>query len=197
MIKGSKVREAHHPIDSLFLDRWSPRAMSSEPLTSDELMVLFEAARWAPSSYNAQPWRMLYALRDGTEWPSFFELLAQSNKTWAHKAGALVLFVSKKINDRTGQPSLTHSFDTGAAWAFFALQGYLKGYVVHGMQGFDYAGAQAKLHIPDQFRVEAIVAVGKPAAKETLPPPLQERESPNDRRPLADTVCRGAWSLKG
>ena len=197
MIKGSEVRRAHHPADALFVDRWSPRAMSGEPITTSELMRLFEAARWAPSSYNAQPWRMLYTLREHADWPAFLELLSESNKTWARNAGALVLFVSKKINDRTGQPSMTHSFDTGAAWAFFALQGYLSGYAVHGMQGFDYVRAQRELQVPDEFRVEAIVAVGKPGSKEALPAPLQERETPNDRRPISETVCEGKWALKG
>jgi nitroreductase len=197
MIKGSEIRRAHHPVNALFVDRWSPRAMSGEAITATELMHLFEAARWAPSSYNAQPWRMLYAPRNSAEWPMFLNLLSESNKAWARNAGALVLFVSKKINDRTGQPSVTHSFDTGAAWAFFALQGHLSGYAVHGMQGFDYARAQRELEVPDEFRVEAMVAVGKPGPKETLAPPLQERETPNDRRPLSETVCEGRWALKG
>ncbi len=197
MLKGGEIRRAHHPVDSLFIDRWSPRAMSGEPITTNELMRLFEAARWAPSSYNAQPWRMLYVLRSSTDWPRFFDLLTEQNKTWARSASALVLFVSKKINDRTGQPSVTHSFDAGAAWAFFALQGYLSGYAVHGMQGFDYARAQRELDIPEGFRVEAMAAVGKPGSKDALPLPLQERETPNDRRPLSETVCEGKWALKG
>jgi len=192
VIKGSSVRRAHHRVDALFVDRWSPRAMSGEAIATDELLRLFEAARWAPSSYNAQPWRMLYALREHAEWPTFLDLLSESNKAWARRAGALVLFVSKKINDRTGQPSMTHSFDAGAAWAFFGLQGHLNGYAVHGMQGFDYVRAQRELQIPDEFRVEAMVAVGKPGSTETLPPPLQERESPNDRRPISPRPCAKA-----
>ena len=120
----------------------------------------------------------------------------EPNGAWARNAGALVLFVSKKTNDRTGQPSVTHSFDTEAAWAFFALQGYLSGFAVHAMQGFDYARAQRELHVPGEFRVEAMVAVGKPGAKEALPSALQEREAPNDRRPLSETVCEGRWALK-
>lgn len=156
-------------------------------------MVLFEAARWAPSSYNAQPWRMLYALRSSASWSKFFGLLLTGNKAWAHNAAALVLFVSKKINDRTGQPSVTHSFDAGAAWGYFALQGSMLGYAVHGMQGFDYAAAQRDLGIPEAFRVEAMVAVGRPAARESLPEALQVRESPSDRRKLSETVCEGSW----
>ncbi|MDB6012495.1 MAG: nitroreductase [Gammaproteobacteria bacterium] len=197
MKKGSEIRRAHYPVDAIFLDRWSPRAMSGEEISEHELLTLFEAARWAPSSFNAQPWRMLYVRRTSGDWPVFLDLLADPNKVWACHAAALVLFVSKKLNDKTGQSSITHSFDAGAAWGFFALQAFLKGYVVHGMQGFDYARAHLELEIPQDFQVEAMVAVGVPGAKETLPPPLQERETPNDRRPLTETVCEGRWALRG
>jgi len=197
MVKGGETRRAQYAVDNLFVDRWSPRAMSGEAIATHELMSLFEAARWAPSSGNAQPWRMLYALRDGPDWPTFLSLLSEQNRTWAGNAGALVLFASKKTNDRTHQPSVTHSFDTGAAWAFFALQGYLNGYAVHGMQGFDYHRAQRELNIPDAFRVEAMAAVGRPGSTASLSLPLQQRETPNDRRPLAESVCEGKWALKG
>ena len=195
MIKGSDTRKAEHPIDRLFLDRWSPRAMSGEDVPDAELRVLFEAARWAPSSYNEQPWRMLYARRGTAHWPRFFDLLVDNNKRWAARAAALVLLVSKTTLDRTGGPSITHSFDTGAAWATLALQGFLKGYVVHGMQGFDYARAKTGLKIPDGFRVEAMAAIGRPGDPAGLPEDLRQRESPSGRRALDATVCEGpfAW----
>ncbi len=194
-VRGRDHRRAEYAVDPQFLDRWSPRAMSGEQISRDQLMSLFEAARWAPSSYNAQPWRMLYALRTSEHWPVFFGLLVEGNKAWAKNAAALVLFVSKGINDRTGQPSISHSFDTGAAWGYFALQGSLLGLAVHGMQGFDYARAQSELRIPAEFRVEAMIAVGRPASRDTLPAPLQEREFPSDRRSLSETACEGTWGL--
>jgi nitroreductase len=197
MKKGREFRSADHPIAPEFLDRWSPRAMSGEDIPRDVLMTMFEAARWAPSSSNIQPWRMLYALRSSHEWPMFLGLLTEGNRVWAHNAAALVLFVSRKINDRTGRPSVTHSFDTGAAWAYFSLQGSMLGVVVHGMQGFDYARAQTELGIPEEFRIEAMIAVGRPGQRDSLPPALQEREQPNDRRKLSDTVCEGKWALRG
>jgi nitroreductase len=196
MIKGSEIRRADYPVDALFVDRWSPRAMSGEGITEHELMRLFEAARWAPSSRNAQPWRMLYAFRESAEWPLFLDLLFDKNKTWASSAAALVLFVSSKIHDGTGEPSITHSFDAGAAWGFFSLQGFLQGYAVHGIEGFDYERAQTALGIPKEFRVEAMAAVGKPAPKDILPPALQAREAPNGRRPLIETVYQGKWVSK-
>ena len=193
-VKGSDVRTADHPIDTLFLDRWSPRAMSGEPITREELLTLLEAARWAPSSFNAQPWRMLFAHRDTEHWPRFFDLLSDNNKRWCVNAAALVLFISRTITDRGGA-SVTHSFDTGAAWASMALQGWMKGLVVHGMSGFDYARAKESLKIPDEFRVEAMVAVGRPGRKEDLPEPQRRREMPNTRKPLSEIVCEGEFHL--
>jgi len=193
MIKGHETRIADHPIDNLFLDRWSPRAMTGEPISEPDLMTLFEAARWAPSANNNQPWRFLYARRDSQQWPLFFDLLVEANKVWAHNAAALLVIVSKTSFDHNGKPSITHSFDCGAAWACLALQGSLKGYVVHGMQGFDYARARTVLAIPDDFQVEAMAAVGNPGPKESLPEELQKRELPNDRKKLAETVCEGAF----
>ena len=195
MIKGSDSRRADHPIDPLFLDRWSPRAMSGGEIAQEDLLVLFEAARWAPSSYNNQPWRILYARRNSEHWPFFFGLLADSNKAWAQNAAVLLLFISKTTFDHNGKPSVTHSYDTGAAWENLALQGFLKGYVTHGMQGFDYEEALKTLQIPDGFRVEAMAAIGIPAEKETLPEELQKREAPNERRKLEQTICEGPFRL--
>ena len=197
MIRGSAARRADHAIDSVFLDRWSPRAMSGEPISLEELLSIFEAARWAPSSGNAQPWRMLFARRDTPEWPIFFGLLASGNQAWCVRAAALVVFTSKTLNERTGLPAVTHSYDTGAAWGYFALQGSLKGYVVHGMGGFDYERARRELSIPPEYRVEAMAAVGRRAPKESLPPALQARESPSERRPLQAWTCEGLWRLEG
>jgi nitroreductase len=197
MTKGTQTRKADYPIDSVFLDRWSPRAMSGEPITEEELFTLFEAARWAPSSFNNQPWRILYARRDTPHWPLFFDLLVEFNQTWAKNAAALVLFISKKTFDHSGEPAATHSFDTGAAWENLALQATLKGLVVHGMQGFDYDKARTALNIPEGFNVEAMAVIGKPGRKEDLPERLQERETPNDRRKLNETAFEGPYPQGG
>ena len=193
MIKGSERRKAEHLIDNLFLDRWSPRAMTGESISQEELMVLFEAARWAPSSYNNQPWRILYARRGTPQWQVFFDLMVEFNQGWAKNAAALLLFISKTHFEFNGEPSVTHSFDTGAAWQNLALQGWLKGLVVHGMQGFDYDRARTALNIPEGFEVHAMAAVGRPAEADALPPDLREKESPSDRRKLDQTICEGAF----
>jgi len=155
-------------------------------------MVLFEAARWAPSSGNNQPWRVLYARRDTAHWPIFFDLLGDGNKRWADKGAALLIFISKKTRDN-GKFAITHSFDTGAAWVSLALQGAIKGYVVHGMQGFDYEKARAVLKIPEDYAVEAAAVVGKAGKITDLPEDLREREKPNTRRPTKESVCEGPF----
>lgn len=194
MLKGSQERQADYPIDNVFLNRWSPRAMSGEPITHEDLMTLFEAARWAPSSYNAQPWRILYARRDGGHWDRFLGLLVETNRLWAQHAAALLLFISKSTTAQ-GSPSKTHSYDTGAAWENLALQACSKGYVIHGMQGFDYERARRDLRVPDDFRIEAMAAIGRPGDGDDLPEALRTREKPNDRRPLTQTVCEGAFDF--
>lgn len=193
MIDGSDVRQADHPIDEIFLDRWSPRAMSGASLSEAELMVLFEAARWAPSSYNNQPWRILYARRESEHWPLFFGLLVPGNQKWAKDAAALLVMISKTTFDHNGKPSRTHSFDCGAAWENLALQGALKGYVVHGMEGFDYDRARIELKIPDEYQVEAMVAVGLPADPDTLTEEQKKRDVPSSRRQLDETICEGLF----
>jgi nitroreductase len=195
MIRGSEKRHTDHPVNPLFLDRWSPRAMSGEAIAKEELMILFEAARWAPSSGNNQPWRILYAQRDSAHWALFFDLLVEGNKVWARNAAVLLVLVSKTTFDHNGKPSVTHAFDTGAAWENLALQGCLRGLVVHGMEGFDYERARTTLGIPEGYQVQAMAAVGKPGPKEALSEKLQAREAPNDRRSLDRTICEGPFRL--
>lgn len=187
------TRRSTYPIHSLFLDRWSPRSMTGEPMTDEELLPLFEAARWAPSSYNNQPWRILYGKRDTPEWDLFFNLLVEGNKVWCKNASALVLMISHNTYERNNKPAPTHSYDTGAAWMSICLEGAERGYVVHGMSGFDYENARPVLNIPEGYRVEAMAAIGKRAPKEKLPPELQKIEAPSDRKPLKDIIIEGKF----
>jgi nitroreductase len=190
-VRGRDHRKADHPIDDIFIDRWSPRAMSGEPISQDELNVLFEAARWAPSSGNSQPWRILYAHRDTEHWLLFFDLLVERNRMWCRNAAVLLVFVSRLTSEKTGRPFITHSYDTGAAWQNLALQGTKRGLVVHGMAGFDYAKAKATLNVPDDFVVNAMAAIGRPGPVSVLPEDFQARESPNTRKPI------GEWTFEG
>src|SRR5207249_10273699 len=111
----------------------------------------------------------------------------------ARRVAVLVVFLSRQFFDYTNEPSVTHSYDAGAAWENFALQGFQQGLVVHGMEGFDYERARKDLRIPDEFQVEAMAAVGKPGPKGLLPEKLQARESPNDRRKLSNSIFEGPF----
>jgi nitroreductase len=191
--KGSTHRTSDHPIEPIFLDRWSPRAMSGEPLDDRELSRLFEAARWAPSTYNEQEWLFLYARRDSSHWPTFFGLLTEANQAWCHRAAVLMVVLSHKVFARNGNPNPVHTFDAGAAFENLALQGAAMGLVVHGMAGFDRDKARASLGIPDDYDVEAMVAVGHPGDPADLPEPLRQREEPSDRKPITEIAREGAF----
>lgn len=155
--------------------RWSPRSMTGEALTRADLQPLFEAARWAPSSYNNQPWRFHYALRDTPGFKKLFALLMEANQAWCKNAACLMVAVSKTTFDFNGQPMRTHSHDTGAAWHAMAIEGVRRNLLVHGMSGFDYDAAAQALALDDGFAVECMIAVGRPA--EGI-----EQETVNDRK---------------
>lgn len=186
-------RQANYPIHPLILHRWSPRAMTGEAMSDEELMPLFEAARWAPSSYNEQPCTILYAKRKTPEWDLFYSFLVPFNQAWCKNAACLCVFVSRNSFAKSGEYSPTHSYDTGAAWMALALEGSARELVVHGMSGFDFALAKEKLGVGDDHTVEAMCAIGKPAAKETLPPEIAEREAPSERKPLSKVATSGIW----
>lgn len=193
-LSGSNgYRKPDHDISPIFVNRWSPRAMSGDEISKEDLMRLFEAARWAPSSMNNQPWRFLYAMRNSADWERFFGLLAPGNQAWCKNAAVLIVVVSKTTFDFNNKPARTHSYDAGAAWVSMALQGSFLGFVVHGMQGFDYARAKKELGVSDEFQVEAMVAVGRPGEKEALPLALREREFPSSRKKLEEIIIEGGF----
>ena len=196
-IDVDRHRQPDHLVETLIVRRWSPRAMSGERLSEAELMSLFEAARWAPSSFNEQPWRFVYAERDGEHWPRFFDLLSEGNRRWAAAAAVLVVVLSRTTFERNGNPSRTHSYDTGAAWQNVALQGCRMGLVMHGMAGFDYERAREILEVPGEFAVEAMIAVGRPAPAEVLPEPLRAREFPSGRKPVIELAFPGVFRAGG
>jgi len=193
----SQDRIADHPIDPMFLERWSPRAFTGEDISQNDLFTMLEAARWAASSFNAQPWRFVYARRGTMQFDPLLGLLNDYNKSWAKNASALVIMISNTLmrNSATGEDaqSYSHSFDAGAASGYFALQANKMGWYIHGMTGFDIARAVIELRVPSGHRVEAAFAVGRRADKTQLPPALQAKEQPNQRRPLSELVFEGAF----
>ncbi len=189
-------RTADHPIEELFLRRWSPRAMSGEALADGELLTLFEAARWAPSTYNEQEWRFLYARRDTPQWQTHFDLLVEANQAWCKNAAMLVVVLAHKVFARNGKPNPVHKFDAGSAFENLALQGAAMGLVVHGMQGFGFDQARQALGVPDDYAVCAMFAVGRPGDEAKLPQQLREREEPSGRKPVEEIVCEGAFGFE-
>ena len=186
-------RTSEYPINPLILNRWSPRSMTGEELDDDDIMSLFEAARWAPSSFNNQPWRFIYAKRNTRHWDRLFDLLVNANKTWAKNAALLAIVISRKNFEYNEKPARTHQFDAGSAWENLALEASSRGIVAHGMQGFDYEKARAELGIPTDFEVMAMIAIGKRGPKENLPTELQDKEKPNDRKALKDIIMEGTF----
>ena len=189
-------RESEYSIQKLLLSRTSSRAFSEERLTEEELMSLFEAARWAPSSYNGQPWRFVYVRRGDKDWETLFNVLGDFNKSWCKDADTLIAAVSRQKFEHNNKPSHTASFDTGAAWMSIALEAHSRGWVAHGMEGFDYEEIRKVLKIPDQFKVEAMIALGKKGDSDALPKELRERETPSQRKPLQETVSKGHFTFK-
>ena len=191
----SAYRHPDHAVEPLIVRRWSPRAMSGEPLAERELLTLFEAARWAPSAYNEQEWRFLYARRDSQHWPTFFGLLVEANQAWCHRAAALIVVLSHKVFTRNGKPNPVHTFDAGAAFENLALQGTALGLVVHGMAGFERDKARTALSVPGDYDIEAMIAVGHPGDPAELPPELREREIPSDRKPVSEIARAGPFAF--
>lgn len=192
-------RNTEYAIDPIFTDRWSPRAFTGEAIDETTLFTLFEAARWAPSANNSQPWRFIYTLKDSANWPIFFGLLNENNQRWAVNASALVVLVSKTTHVRNGDtepsPLRNHSFDSGAAWANLALQALHSGWRTHAIGGFNRDKARDALSVPQGYSVEVAIAIGRQAEHTSLPPDLQDREQPNQRKPVGKFVAEGRFAF--
>lgn len=193
------TRKPDHPVEPLFVDRWSPRSFTGEPVPDAVLLSALEAARWAPSASNAQPWRFIIARAGDAAWADFVDLLLPRNRIWAEHASALILIVSARTVERRGAvvANVSHSFDAGAAWASFAHQALLLGWHTHGIGGFDRDAARERLGVPDDFAVETMVALGQQADIATLHADFHAQESPNGRRPMAETVFPGRFGAVG
>lgn len=189
-------RIADHAIAPVFLDRWSPRAFTGEAMPQETLLSLFEAARWAPSAGNSQPWRFVYGHRGTEAFETIYDTLDEGNRRWTDKASVLAVILSQTHRRSSAgemRPAYTHAFDTGAAWASLALQAIHAGYHAHGMGGIDREKAIEVLGVPEGFRVEAGLAIGKIAPKETLPEDLMKREVPSGRKKVEEFAFEGRF----
>jgi nitroreductase len=190
-------RTSDYPIDPLFRERWSPRAFDGTAVPEEDLRTMLEAARWAPSAFNSQPWRFLYAHRGDPHWETFLNVLVPFNIDWARHAAVLVYVLSDTLpfTDKAGEPSpsLTHGYDAGAAWALLALQAWRMGYYAHGMSGIDLDRAREALAVPQRYVINAAAAIGRQGDPATLPEKLRARETPSGRKPVSDFAFRGPF----
>ncbi|TBL75269.1 nitroreductase family protein [Paenibacillus thalictri] len=184
-------RRPDYPVSPLFINRWSQRAYTDKAVDEETLNAVLEAGRWAPSASNLQPWRFIVA-KTPEQREKFGQFINPNNRTWADHAPVLILLASNKLR-ADGELNGAHAFDTGAAWASIALQAKLLGLSTRAMGGFDRAKAREVLQVPDEVELHAVVALGYPGDKEQLPEALREREQPNGRRPLAESVIEGSF----
>ena len=197
LVSKAGDRAAETPVSSLFIGRWSSRAMTGEPIPDDVLFALFEAARFAPSSNNSQPWRFAFARRGEPDFDKFVGCLNDGNRVWAKDASALVLIASKSAYTPAGKTeqsiSSCASFDTGAAWASLAFQAALLGWTTRAMGGFDKDRARIAAHAPDGLKLEAMIAIGRRGDVSSLPADRQPLEKPNARKSIAEIVFAGGF----
>ncbi|TRZ37901.1 nitroreductase family protein [Niallia circulans] len=183
-------RNSSFDISLQFINRWSPRSFLEKAIPEDVLLSIFEAARWAPSASNVQPWRFIIA-RTQADLEKFHSFIVPGNLLWAKHAPALAVILSETSTERG--PNAWHAFDAGTAWSHLALEAHNQGLVTHAMGGFDNVLARQVLNIPEQYELHAVVAIGYQGEKESLPDNLQEREKPSSRRALRESLFEGSF----
>jgi nitroreductase len=190
-----KAAPADYPIHDLIRTRWSPRAFSDKPISDETLRSLFEAARWAPSSSNEQPWAFLVSRKsDGVSHEKMLGTLVAFNQAWAKNAPVLVIAVSELAFAKNGTPNRNAFYDTGAAVAHLTTEATSRGLFVHQMAGFDPQKAREAFEIPSGWEPIAAFAIGYPGDPTKLPDTLREREqAPRVRKPLSEFVMVGRW----
>jgi nitroreductase len=189
-------RDPDHPVAPQFPARWSPRSFTDRAVTKPEVISLLEAARWAPSASNHQPWRFVWALRGEAAFAAIRDTLTGANPVWAGKGGVLVVVASKDtVTNREGAevPNRTAGFDTGSAWLSLALQAQTMGLAAHAMGGFDGDKLAAAVGLPDGHTLHCVVAVGEQGPAEALPEDLKAREKPSGRKPVAEIAAHGRF----
>ncbi len=183
------------PIHELLANRRSPRAFSEQPVESEKLLSLFEAARWSPSSANEQPWRFIVATKDDSRvFRALVESLMEGNRRWAERAPMLVLALAQSTYTRTGRPYQHSWYDLGQSVALLSVQATTLGLAVHQMGGFDADNARQLLSIPEGFEPVIVFAVGYADQPATLPDDLRKREqAPRSRKLSQDFVYTEEW----
>jgi nitroreductase len=186
------------PIHDLIAERWSPRAVSENEIAPEILASLFEAARWAPSSSNEQPWAYIVGTKNDSEnFAKLLSVLVPANVSWAKNAPVLALAVAKLVFANSGKPNHNGQHDVGAASAWLTVEATSRGIFVHQMAGFDRDKAREIFAIPAEWEPMAAMAIGYPGDPQTLPQPLRDRElAPRTRKPISEFVMSGKWGQK-
>lgn len=195
MIEVEAFRKASYDIDPIYVNRWSPRSFLDKEVPEDILHSVFEAARWAPSAANIQPWRFVTA-RKQTDRERFLTFINEGNVAWCKKAPVLIAVISKTDSETTGGHNPAHAFDTGTAWGYLALEAFRKGLITHAMGGFDREKAKEVLNIPENYNVHAIVALGYKGEKDLLMEQYRDREKPSSRKEVQEFMFEGTFAEK-
>jgi len=190
-----KPAQTDYPIIELLKRRWSPRAFSDQMVEPEKLLSLFEAARWAPSSFNEQPWYFVMATKQNPpEHARLLSCLVERNQQWARRAPVLMVSVAKLNFDQTGKPNRHAFYDVGMAVGNLMTQATALDLFVHQMAGFSPEKVAELYHIPDEFEPVAAMAIGYGGSLEDLPESFRERElAPRSRKPISSFVFAGQW----
>jgi nitroreductase len=188
----SKMKYAQPSTDGvlpIFLERWSPRSFADRDVSAADLKIIFEAARWAPSSYNEQPWRFFVGHRGSETYNKILDALVPSNQDWAKSAPVLILGVTKTRFSHNDSPNNYAGHDLGAAMALMAVQATALGLAAHQMAGFDWGKARESFAIPDTYAMGSVMALGYQGGLGDLQEKFQAQEqSPRSRKPLSEIV---------
>jgi len=179
-------RDATKPVHPIILNRWSSRSFANETISDDQLYTVLEAARWAPSGSNAQPWRF-YVAKSQEEKALFQQFINPRNRLWSHKAAAYILITSAKFN-KEGKLQSSHAFDAGAAWATLAFQATALGLNTRAIGGYDREEARSLLSIPDDIELHAVISLGVKGTIDELDKSFHEAEKPSQRKALEESI---------
>lgn len=192
------ARQPEHPVSPMFVERWSPRAFTDATISEPELLTILEAGRWAPSAFNVQPWRFIYARRGTPAWAPLLASLHPFNQSWAQRASALVVVAcaNQSLSPGATEPSPNphHPFDAGAACAYIALQASMMGWHAHTMAGIEKDIARERLQVPADHAIHVAMAIGRRSEDTSfLSDSQRAREKPSARLPLAAIASEGRF----
>lgn len=170
-------------------DRWSPRAFSREEVKIEDIYAIIEAARYAPSCFNEQPWRFIIA-NEKVKLEKMRNILTENNKIWASKAPVLIMVLSSRTFSHNDKENYWHMFDAGTAWGFMALEAKKRGLITHAMGGFSKKKAREEFNIQEDYSIIAVIALGKYGDIKDLPAELAEREKPGTRKNFEDVILK-------